>query len=308
MVLPLPIGSRDENSAVTFTDLSDVPDFFDQLARYIWLWEGPTIAPYGDEIILGGDDTPTRPPLKVHEVGAFDASFVPTLADFGRLDARFNLPATVWDALPQYRDYGFVVFKLRKTAGGLKGVHPMAFEFSTRLTNTLFLPTVHVHDGQVHPLAWFDHILYLQGQECDVGPRMVYYDNGRELSPSEQSEKKDALRHGRCEGWKFKRSEPPNANHFGVCVSAGPSEALREEAREMWSDVKELRQKLMLMEPSARPSMAQRNKFMICPIWDMDIDLYALGMSGMMPNADTLIRVEPLNATETPCASPAHGG
>ena len=54
------------------------------------------------------------PPLRVHDVGLFEASFVPTLADFERLDPRFRLSPGVWEQLPQYRDWGFAVFKLKK--------------------------------------------------------------------------------------------------------------------------------------------------------------------------------------------------
>ncbi len=41
--------------------------------------------------------------------------------------------------------------------------HPMAFEFITRSPNTLFFPTIHIHDGEVHKEANFDHHLYYQG-------------------------------------------------------------------------------------------------------------------------------------------------
>jgi hypothetical protein len=40
----------------------------------------------------------------------------------------------------------------------------MAFTFPTRHPDHLFFPTVHIHDGQVHPEEDFDHALY-----CQVG-------------------------------------------------------------------------------------------------------------------------------------------
>jgi hypothetical protein len=40
----------------------------------------------------------------------------------------------------------------------------MAFEFVTRQPDTLFFPTLHVHDGLVHESAKFDHYLYYQGE------------------------------------------------------------------------------------------------------------------------------------------------
>jgi hypothetical protein len=99
------------------------------------------------------------PTLKVHEVGSFEASFVPHLRDFARLDSRFRLPDQVWEQMPQYSDYAFAVFKLR---AGAKNVHPMAFEFPRRNPQELFFPTVHVHHGIVNAYARFDHALYYQ--------------------------------------------------------------------------------------------------------------------------------------------------
>ena len=79
----------------------------------------------------------------------------------------FGLPSNVWDGVPHYADWGFAVFKL-KLGGWLKRllgrkttIHPMAFEFPTR-DQRLFFPTLHVHDGEVHDQARFDHTFYAQ--------------------------------------------------------------------------------------------------------------------------------------------------
>jgi hypothetical protein len=100
--------------------------------------------------------------LEVVQVGNFEASFVPTVKDFSRLDVRFRLPDGVWKKLGEYQTYGFAVFKLKS---GLQDVHPMAFSFPRRDTKALFFPTVHIHDGKVHETADFDHILYCQPRE-----------------------------------------------------------------------------------------------------------------------------------------------
>jgi hypothetical protein len=39
----------------------------------------------------------------------------------------------------------------------------MALTFRTRTPGTLFLPTVHVHDGTLPETASFDHTLFVQG-------------------------------------------------------------------------------------------------------------------------------------------------
>jgi hypothetical protein len=43
----------------------------------------------------------------------------------------------------------------------------MAFSFPRRDAGQLFFPTVHIHDGKVHPRAGFDHILYCQPEGMD---------------------------------------------------------------------------------------------------------------------------------------------
>ena len=106
----------------------------------------------------------------VHDVGEFEASFVPTPADFNRLDERFRLPRSVWSALPDYADYGFAVFKLPPEAlwllhappRGWTELPPDGVRLPRRNPSALFFPTVHVHDGAVHAEADFDHTLYMQ--------------------------------------------------------------------------------------------------------------------------------------------------
>jgi len=158
MVLPLPVPPSPPEDAVRFLSLERYPRFFDDMRSGF-----PALLAFGG-LARGGPPPAAAPQtLVVHDVGAFEASFVPTLADFDRLDARFRLPAQTWDAVPEYRDFGFAVFKLKGLApGARKTIHPMAFEFPRRDPNALFFPTVHVHDGAVHPKARFDHALYCQ--------------------------------------------------------------------------------------------------------------------------------------------------
>jgi hypothetical protein len=120
----------------------------------------PSARPGARERAAGGLKLEKK--LVVHDVGAFEASFVPTIKDFSRLDERFRLPAGTWEELPRYKKYGFAVFKLKK---GDVSVHPMAFCFPTALERGLFFPTVHIHDGKVHDKADFDHALYMQLEE-----------------------------------------------------------------------------------------------------------------------------------------------
>jgi hypothetical protein len=152
MVLPIPVPAGSRADAVRFISLEGCPDFFDHLSRG-----------FPEELWLGGDEldeaTATQT-LEVHEVGAYEASFVPSPADFGRLDERFRLPVPIWLVLGNYRDWGFAVFKLK--AASLAAVHPMAFDFPRRDTTRLFFPTLHLHGNSFHKAAMFDHTLYCQ--------------------------------------------------------------------------------------------------------------------------------------------------
>jgi hypothetical protein len=152
MVLPLPVAKRSGEGAVRFINLEGYPDFFADLRAGF-----PEVLSLG----RGGDAPEGCRTLKVVSVGSFEASYVPSVADFDRLDERFRMPAGVWDELPLYRDFGFAVFKLKS---GAHTLHPMAFEFPRANAKQLFFPTVHVHDGRVRKMAVFDHALF-----CQVG-------------------------------------------------------------------------------------------------------------------------------------------
>lgn len=177
MVLPIPTPPAAPEDAVHFVSLQGYPTFFRDLELAF-----PEDAISG-LLTLGGEPLARHAPLVVHQVGDFEASFVPTLGDLDRLDPRFRLPRAVWTALGGvYDDWGFAVFKLRVlqegprpgffarlfgkkaelVSPGSRAYHPMAFTFPSRDPARTFFPTVHVHDGEVHPTAHFDHALYVQ--------------------------------------------------------------------------------------------------------------------------------------------------
>lgn len=165
MILPLPVVPGSGEEAIRFIDLSGYEDFFYDME----------LACRRNEIeeeslcLESPDETPEL--LKVHEVGDFEASYVPTMADFTRLDPRFRLSDEIWKKMPDYSDYGFAVFQLKLTLMNddvekENTVHPMAFEFPTRDDKHLYFPTVHVHDGDFHPEAGFYHTFYCQRENA----------------------------------------------------------------------------------------------------------------------------------------------
>lgn len=154
MLLPLPVQEGLGDDALEFVSLEGHAAFFDQLSG-LFLAAQPLRAKSRGPLAFA-----PRPRLVVHTVGAFEASFVPSLDDFDRLDPRFRLPDAVFRALGDQAQAGFAVFRLRP--GRKQQVHPMAFRFVSRDPSRLFFPTVHVHDGRVHDTARFDHELFFQ--------------------------------------------------------------------------------------------------------------------------------------------------
>lgn len=171
MILPLPIKPGSGEDALKFIDLSDYPTFFDDLdnACPCECSELDTLFDLDDSLEMGS--AAAAPILTVHEVGDYEASYVPSMADFSRLDPRFRLPEAVWSKMPDYHDYGFAVFQLKialvKDDEDVDNtVHPMAFEFPTRDPDRLFYPTVHVHDGDYHSKAGFYHKFFCQRESA----------------------------------------------------------------------------------------------------------------------------------------------
>lgn len=157
MILPLPVKTNVGEKDVEFIDLKAYPNFFTDLNAG---FPPPGTPKSGTPTLSASSDSSGK--LEVFKVGDFEASFVPNVNDFSRLDERFRLPTNTWSKLPDYQSYGFAVFKLKPKA---ITVHPMAFSFPRRYARSLFFPTVHIHDGKVHQFAPFDHSLYCQPRE-----------------------------------------------------------------------------------------------------------------------------------------------
>src|SRR6516162_6478672 len=106
MILPIPTPKESAEDAVKFINLEKYENFFTDLH-----------AEFATRTLGDKNDDSKNPPKKalvVVEVGKFVASFVPAIKDFARLDKQFRLPEAVWEKLPQYKEFGFAVFKLKK--------------------------------------------------------------------------------------------------------------------------------------------------------------------------------------------------
>ena len=163
MILPIPTPKGSPDDAVKFVNLEKYPDLFLDMKKGF-----PVPTPLRGEGVKKDDSPPKALALPVVQVGSFVASFVPAIKDFERLDKQFRLPDGVWEKLPQYKDFGFAVFKLKKPEqkGSEQKVHPMAFDFPRADKGLLFFPTVHIHDGSVPAKAKFDHALFCQSNDA----------------------------------------------------------------------------------------------------------------------------------------------
>lgn len=193
MVLPLPTDPSAGDEAARFVDLSEEPYLFAVLDAVF------PIEPGVESVAAPQRLRANRPTLAVHTVGSFEASFVPAPEDFDRLDPRFRLTPRVLDALCARERFGFAVFQLRglgvetlaappkpwwrRIFSGddpppeptlrRQHFHPMGITFRSRAPETLFFPTVHVHDGTLTETADFDHTLYAQGRADDAWAQSV---------------------------------------------------------------------------------------------------------------------------------------
>ena len=195
MILPLPVALPAKEDSVRFKSLKEYPGFFTDLAAGF-----PALPSSGlmrSKSAPASQAVAAAAPLAVHDVGDFVATFVPSVKDFGRVDARFVIPKDVWDRIPAYADYGFAVFQLKELSGS---PHPIALELDTRSPDKLFFPTVHIHDGSVHEQDDFDHVLYAQEFRLDgragdyAGPEAVDAKTGFVRSKDKASSFADAAR------------------------------------------------------------------------------------------------------------------
>jgi hypothetical protein len=172
MILPLPVLPVTGEDALQFVDLSGYPNLFDDMSA-VCLPEFTLDSMEGlDELGAPALEDAAPSVLTVHEVGDYEASYAPTMADFSRIDPCFRLPDDIWRQLPDYSDFGFAVFQLKLTLTDDQlvenTIHPMAFEFPTRVTEKLYFPTVHVHDGAYHATGDFYHRFYCQRENARV--------------------------------------------------------------------------------------------------------------------------------------------
>jgi hypothetical protein len=162
MILPVPKGGR--AASVRFHDLSAYPNLFEDCAKCF------AAARVSKGALGWGALTDSyelsNSTLRVHDVGSYRASIVPTLDDFSRLDASvFSLSPAIGDVLRQSygSEFEFIVCQLQS---GSHEYHPFAYSHDVS-GSALFVPTLHEHghkqgQGQEQDPDW-DHTIYSIG-------------------------------------------------------------------------------------------------------------------------------------------------
>lgn len=118
MILPIPVKPGSGADAVQFVDLSGCPELMVELGR-LFPGEGNDLA---ESAAAPADPFAGAETIEVKTVGSYEASYVPALADFARVDERFRLPPRVWEKLPGYAAFGFVVFKFKEMEAPAHGL------------------------------------------------------------------------------------------------------------------------------------------------------------------------------------------
>lgn len=154
MILAVPRGNEDFG----MIDLSNDKDVFKKLEKcFPVAYQGPVT------LNSRSFGTSKADYLEVKSCGSYRYSLVPTLQDFERVDPSvFQIDGDVKSLLSSKYENGFA-FLVCKIAESKK-FHPVAYFHPIPKSGKLFVPTLHFHQGQDHPLSpdW-DHEIYVIG-------------------------------------------------------------------------------------------------------------------------------------------------
>lgn len=154
MILPFPLIKG--RNRVKMYDLSKYPKLFKDLDKMFTRVEQSNS--------FDSDYSSDR--LKIHNVGSYKASIVPSYEHFKKLEVtKFNISPSVIKLLEQFYStgYGFIVCQIRQNAS----YHPFAYTHEI-CEGKLFVPTRH-HHGHVdgNPFKYHDVQTRMPGDEYD---------------------------------------------------------------------------------------------------------------------------------------------
>ncbi len=156
MILPVPLtGSADD---IELLDLKAEKDFFKDMYNLFPLEESEA-----------EDDRPKakakgkgKAMLPVYKVGDYDVTIVPDTDSFNQVDDdAFTLNKRIVGMLMYLypENFAFLVCKFGGDSKE-KHMHPLGYIHDRVDGANLFVPTVHIHDGEMHAEEHFDHRIY----------------------------------------------------------------------------------------------------------------------------------------------------
>eukprot|EP01128_Nolandella_sp_AFSM9_P006387 TRINITY_DN3269_c0_g1_i1.p1 TRINITY_DN3269_c0_g1~~TRINITY_DN3269_c0_g1_i1.p1 ORF type:complete len:288 (-),score=23.86 TRINITY_DN3269_c0_g1_i1:160-1023(-) len=99
--------------------------------------------------------------LKVVQVGAYSVSIAKSLLDLTLIDSDvFKVNEAILPALKERYSSGFGFVICAFNAANKIEPHPIGYIHDAPDVNSLFVPTLHIHDGEVHKKESFDHNIY----------------------------------------------------------------------------------------------------------------------------------------------------
>ena len=137
MILPIP--SQKQGADIQLVDFSKVAGLFDVLDSCF-----PRIMAQSMRGTLSMENNSySADTLKVHQIGDYQCSIVPTVHDFGRLRAdTFQVSPPIGSLLQEHYPSGFAFLVCRFLKGG--SFHPIGYSHSVQ-DGRIFIPTRHEH-------------------------------------------------------------------------------------------------------------------------------------------------------------------
>jgi hypothetical protein len=161
MILPFPLIKG--KNRIKLYDFSKYPKLFKDLDKMF-----KKVSRGGDMLSFDSDYMAQNSGrLKIHNVGSYKASIVPSYDSFKKLEtSKFNMSPSVVKLLAQFYStgFGFIVCQIRQNAS----YHPFAYIHEMMTDGKLFVPTKH-HHGHVdgNPFKYHDTQTRLPGGEYD---------------------------------------------------------------------------------------------------------------------------------------------
>lgn len=170
MILPIPINTSKKipHKSIQLLDLSTDNNLFDNLDK-IFLKPPP----YQDNNWgYDHDNEDSDDYHEVYKIGLYKMSIIPNINSIDRLNIKeFNIKASIFESLRGHYLTGFAFLVCQFDGQSEKEkMHPIGYIHDSYMNDgkkVLFVPTLHIHDGEIHKMENFDHLIF--SLKTDVG-------------------------------------------------------------------------------------------------------------------------------------------